>query len=658
VTAAGDRSVAAGANSGIIQTGDGANAWIVGGAHGAPPREPASVPPPPGLVGLPRPPVRHFVGRAGEMARLDRGRVAVVYGLGGVGKSELALQYASLRRDRYGPVWWFGAGGLDAGLTGLAASLQPGARFATEHDAAAWAKAWLQTHEDWLVVLDDVEDRTALEPVLGWLHRGRVIITSGRDVGWDDLADLSLRLDVLAPAASVALLTALSGQGGSAAAPDLVRELGHLPLAVRQAGAYLRQTRTSVDRYLERLRAEPAALLARDAALVRTFSLTVATVGARSPLAVRILQVMACLAPDGLPRDVLHPLAGRDEVDEALGLLASYSLVVLTPETVSVHRLLQTITAPQRRLAVDLVGEAAPAGNPQTTVGDWARWSELGPHVAALAARTPKGVPDRRLAALLSKAAVFESTQGRYQQALDHQRRALAVAGTEDTATYLNNLAYSLWALGRAVEAEPLQRQALARTEATFGPDHRVTATRLNNLATTLQTLGRPAEAEALQRRALAIAERAVGPDHPHTAAYLDNLANSLLALDRGAEAEPLYRRALAVTKATLGAGHPDTATCLINLGGCVQYLGRPAEAYPLLQRALSIAESALGADHPTTANCLHNVAHVLVDLGRAAEARPLYRRALAIIEATFGPTHPSAVTCRRNLRAARASGG
>jgi Tfp pilus assembly protein PilF len=625
MTAPGDRSAALGSNTGIVQTGDRAQAWLVNPAVTF--RPPAEVPiPPGGLGGLPKPPVRDFIGRDDEIAKLDRDGVIVVYGLAGAGKSELVLQYAAARP---GVVWWVNADAIAAGLAELAFRLHPGSSVDTQQEAASWALAWLRTHDHWLLVLDNVEDRALVEPLLGQLRRGHVIITTGRDDGWDDIADVSLHLDVLPPAASARLLTTISGQDDPATAETLARELACLPLALRQAGAYLRQTRISMDRYLRRLRAEPAALLG---AVTRTLSLTVAAV---TPLAVDILRIRSCLAPENLPRDVLYPLAEPDAVDQALGMLASYSLINLTRDSVAIHRLVQSITPPEVEKATVLLAEAAPTGNPQATVGDWPRWTLLAPHIAALAARTPPGSRDPLLAALLGRAAIFESAQGHHRQALAYQQRALDIDPGQ--VTYLNNLAYTLWALGRAAEAEELQRRALQITEATLGPGHRLTATRLNNLATTLLALDRPAEAEPLQRRAIAIAE---------TAGFLDNLASSLLAQNRTDEAEQLYRRALARTEDTLGHDHPETATCLINLGGCLQRLGHPAEAESLLRRALTITESALGPDHPTTANCLNNLAHALVQLDRPADAEPLYRRALTII----GPDHPSAAVCRRNL--------
>ncbi|GFJ76448.1 NB-ARC domain-containing protein [Phytohabitans houttuyneae] len=192
-----------------MQTGNNARAQVLSGgvSLGTPGEIPA---PPAGLVGLPKPARRVFVGRADPLDELDElvragaGVVAqAVHGLGGVGKTELALQYAHRHYDRYRVVWWVAAETpetVEAGLAQLAFRLHPGVQvIATQTEAATWAVGWLQSHDGWLLVLDNVEHRRQVEPLLGQLSRGHVLITTRRDVGWEDITDGCLRLDVLPP---------------------------------------------------------------------------------------------------------------------------------------------------------------------------------------------------------------------------------------------------------------------------------------------------------------------------------------------------------------------------------------------------------------------------------------------------------------------------
>jgi tetratricopeptide (TPR) repeat protein len=379
--------------------------------------------------------------------------------------------------------------------------------------------------------------------------------------------------------------------------------------------------------------------------------MTLTKVAEASPLAIKILAVLSCLAPGDLPRDVLHHLGeDRPRVDHALGVLASYSMITLTGTTVAVHRLVQSVVAAQQRdesalrAAMRALVETRPAGDASARPDTWPRWAALSPHINALAAACPDDVGGADLAALLGENALFDQAQGRYRAKFDAEARALRIEesvfgpGHPIVAIRLNNLSNTVVSLGFPSEAEPLQRRALAITERAAGPDHPDVAIRLNNLALTLMHLGRAAEAEPLQRRALAISEKVLGPGHPTVAIRLGNLAGSLNALGRAAEAEELGRRALEITEAELGPGHPNVAIRLANLADSLEAQGRAAESEPLRRRALEILEAALGSDHPNVAITRGNLGVCLFRLGRPAEAEPLLRSALAVAEATSVP--------------------
>jgi NB-ARC domain len=193
--ASGPRSVAASRISGTVVTGDGARIDARPPVLAAGLPRPADVSVATGLHNLPRPPASVFVGRADVLSRLERSLSAgasvvvtqAVFGLGGVGKSELALQHAHAHRHRYPLTWWITAdepGKVEAGLAALAGRVCPDvALTATTAEAAAWALTWLQTHPGWLLILDDVNDPDDVEPLLGQLHGGHILLTTRRDAG-------------------------------------------------------------------------------------------------------------------------------------------------------------------------------------------------------------------------------------------------------------------------------------------------------------------------------------------------------------------------------------------------------------------------------------------------------------------------------------------
>ncbi|MEV5734703.1 tetratricopeptide repeat protein, partial [Streptomyces sp. NPDC052292] len=571
------------------------------------------------LNNLPAPDSRVFEGRDSALASL-RGLPSTgtgivtqtVRGMGGVGKSTLVLHHAHAHlAAECGPVWWIEASTpstVIASLASLATALNPVQAALPLDEAAAWAVTWLQGRTGWLLVFDNAEEPADLQPYLGRLTTGQTLVTTRRNLPWRDVGT-PLCLDTLTPEASLRVLQEITGYVGSddAGLAELADELGHLPLALQQAGAYLAQTRISPQSYLAQLRADPAGVLATAApgdphqrTITQLWSVTLNTLHTRDPQAVELLRILAYCAPDPLPRKVLATaLPTSQSVAHALGVLAAFSLITLTDGTVAVHRLVQAVvriatpepTPPARpsgirRLlrrrpirsshpsdaTVSLLHAAMPPGSPEE-VKSWPEWQELWPHMQAVSAHRHGTKPGREMADLLGLA-------GHY-----------------------------LWARGQANEALPVMDRALQITETALGPDHPDTALRLGNLARTYSNLGRHTEALPLEERALQITEAALGHDHPTTAIRLNNLAITYNNLGRHIEALPLEERALQITETALGPDHPHTAIRLGNLARMFSDLGRHAEALPLAERALRITETALGPDHPTTALQLGNLA-------------------------------------------------
>ena len=476
------------------------------------------------------------------------------------------------------------------------------------------------------------------------------------------------------PAAAAQVLILRTGQHGAAdegAASQIAAELGFLPLALDQAAAYIVQQRISLAAYLDSLRRNPARMHAAGSdarTIARLWDLHITAIQDRSLAAARLLGVLARYAPDAIPRVMLGDTGAREDTDEALGLLASYSMITLTTETVSIHRLLQVVilalpdsTGDERHglldTALNWLNTVIPDA-PATNMAGWPLLRALVPHAETLASHFPPGDQPEALGRVQNEIALFLTSQGDYVQALSLRQSALAIAKATfgpnhpTTASALSSLAATYHRLGRPADALPLQERALAITEAALGPDHAATAILLDNLAATYRAVGRYADALPLRERAVAIIETALGPDHPETGVRLGNLAVTYLDLGRPADALPLQERALAITETALGPDHPETAVRLGNLAATYNGLGRPADALPLQERALAITETALGPDHPATATRLDNLAVIYSDLGRHADALPLERRALAITETALGPDHPDTGFRLANLAA------
>ncbi|MFC4611958.1 NB-ARC domain-containing protein [Streptomyces maoxianensis] len=320
VQASGPRAVAA-ESIGVAITGDDARVVVL------PPqavRWAQEVSAPPGAGNLPGSASGVFVGRGGELERLREllareGEAAVIqpqaqmrtqaiHGLGGIGKSALALHYAHERRRGYTLVWWITAESTEqivTGLAGLAVRLCPQwAATVGVEERAAWAILWLQWHPGWLLVFDNVEDPNDLRHYLGALPDGHHLVTSRRATGWHNIAP-TMALGLLDPGPSADLLCALALGPGLSPDPEqrrqaeaLARELGYLPLALEQVGAYLFQTGTDLGTYRELLgRVLDTAADGIDPArtIARIWDHTFTAIEGRDPLAVTLLHTMAWL---------------------------------------------------------------------------------------------------------------------------------------------------------------------------------------------------------------------------------------------------------------------------------------------------------------------------------------------------------------------------
>lgn len=682
--ATGPRSGAVRVNTGIVQTGDQARA-IQGVTVSL--GRPQDVPvPTPRLVQLPKPPVKTFVGREDDLRQLSalvaQGTGVVlqsqaVHGLGGVGKSELALQYAHWHQDAYTLVWWMTAdspAAIESGLAELTYRLHPDSQVsATAQEAARWAVGWLQAHPGWLLVLDAVEQRGDVERLLGQLSGGHVLITSRRDVGWETITDGCLRLDVLDPKAAIELLLTLSGQHDEQAAAVLAGELGCLPLALQQAGAYLRQSRMDMTTYLRELRRDPAGTLQRVAAgdaaeraVARVWSVTLARIAEEDATAVELLNLLSWLASDDLPRDVLYGLpADQSAVDRALGVLGSYNMIDLTSKRVAVHRLVQAVirsgtiadgsaVAIQDRI-IDLLADAVP-DDPVHNVGGWKRWGELLPHIEALGRHVSADHRNTTMLYLQHQAATYRLQQGHTSAAITEYERLLVdyerVLGKDhpNTLTTRANLAHAYLRAGQVDKAIVEFELLLADARRVLGEDHPDTLATRGNLARAYREAGRVDKAIKEFEQLLADHRRVLDEDHQNTLVTRANLAYAYLEAGRVDEAIAECKRLLVDQERVLTADHPLALTTRADLAYSYREAGRFDEAISEFKRVLADRRRVLGEEHPNTLATRGNIARCYREAGRFDEAIADYKSVIADARRVLGDDHPDTLALRGSL--------
>jgi Tfp pilus assembly protein PilF len=639
----------------------------------------------------PRNPV--FTGREDMLAEIERqlagGAVAVVAvrGLGGMGKSQVALEYAHRMRgmSRYQVTGWVRADSAVTAAEDLAA-LAPLLGLSADGPAgevAASVVAALGSRRHWLVVFDNAQVPGDLAGMLP-AGAGHVLITS-RNRAWSGVAS-QLDLEAFSRAESVAFLCRRSGRPEPEAAGQLAAELGDLPLALAQAAAYIDARAVTIGGYLALYRDPVLARRLRDegldageypASVARTWLLTIGQLSEDRPAAVELLRLCAFLSPDEIDLDVLAAgaaeatgglaaaLGDRLERTETAGALARASLLTVTAEgRVRVHRLVQVVTRDQldedllaawSGRVLDLVTAVFPA-KPQDH-RSWPVCASMASHAEAIAAHAARY---RNLAGksarLLGRLGAYLCASAQSRTALEVLERALAMEeaadgpGHPEVAVILNNLGIAQWELGDLPAARASMERALAIGEAAYGPGHPKLAFALNNLGEILGELGEVAAARASVERALAIDEATYGPGHPEVASTLNTLGTVQRRLGELAAARATLEHALAIEEAAYGPDHTEVADILSNLGTVQRELGELPAARASAERALAIKQAAYGPDHPEVASILNHLGAVQRELGEMAAARATLERALAIKQAAYGPHHPEVADIRSNL--------
>jgi hypothetical protein len=540
-----------------------------------------------------------LAGREDLLAELDarlghRGQagpaVVALCGLGGAGKTSVAVEHAYRQLPGAGVVWQFAAeepAALTAGFGELAARLGagdgPGAG-----DPVAVVHGWLARRADWLLIFDNVPGPAEIRGLLPPAGGGRVVITS-QYPHWP--GGHALEVPVLDRAAAAAFLLARTGAGRTEqeAAGVLAAELGGLPLALEQAAAYMQAAGRGIGEYLALFRARRAELLGRgdpagyDKRVTTTWALAFAELGQVGPAA-GLLRLAACCAAEDIPLPLLlrprPPLTAEfgaevapllvplldDELarDDAVAALRRYSLISAPHDgLVSVHRLVQEITMAQLpedlaaawRQAVATVIDAALPGDPE----DPAAWSAF--------------------AALLPHA----------QAALDP-----ASASMDNSARYLG-------VSGNYAAASVLQRRVFQARGTGLGVEHPDTLTARADLAYWTGLAGDAAAARYQMAALVPVRERVLGAEHPDTLAARANLARWTGAAGDAAAARDQYAALLPVRERVLGAEHPDTLTARANLASWTGLAGDAAAARDLYAALLPVRERVSGAEHSET---------------------------------------------------------
>jgi tetratricopeptide (TPR) repeat protein len=628
----------------------------------------------------------HFTGREELLAQLEGqlGGVAVVvavHGLGGVGKTQLVLEYAHRHANQYELIWWVAAESRLLATTGLA-EFAPRLGLPAQTDQAEQATAVLAelaSRNHWLLIFDNAEDPADLEGLWPAGGGGRVLVTS-RNPAWGGHA-AKLPINVLAEQEATAFLLARTGNSDQQAAKALAKELRGLPLALEQAAAYLEETGLELGEYLARYRRYHAKLLARGrptrypATVATTWQLNLEQL-AGNPAAVGLLRLCAFLAPEAIPFSLLaaDPQLLPDELketvqdelilDQAFAALYRFSLLGRDHDGLRLHRLVGEVVRAAldhnderawATAAVSLVGAGFPADLEE--LANWSECARLLPHALTATERAERlEVAEEQTAELLNDIGRYLRRRAEFPAAREAHERGLRLAeatyGPNDpeVASHVNNLGMVLHLLGDLGGAKSHFERAIRIGEAAYDPDHPTVAIRVNNLGRVLRELGDLEGAHTNFKRALKIFEAVDGPNHPNVATSINNLGFVMQEQGDLDGAKGYFERALAIDEATYGPNHPEVAIDVNNLGGVLRDLGDLDGAKGYFERALAIDEATYGPNHPNVASIVNNLGGLLQQQGDLDGAKAHMERALRIDEATYGSAHPEVAIDVNNL--------
>ncbi|WP_203726435.1 FxSxx-COOH system tetratricopeptide repeat protein [Paractinoplanes durhamensis] len=625
-----------------------------------------------------------FTGRERQLAGLrerlcsgERALVQALHGIGGVGKTELAVEYAHLFGNEYDLIWWIPAEqpeliGDHLAALAVKAGLAPADR-ATPAAVEA-VRAHLRGRPRWLLIFDNAEHRDDTAP---WLPDGpgHLIITS-RNPLWTGVAQ-PIDMDVFTRAESTALLqTNLPGLGDHDA-QRLAVALGDLPLAIGQAADMLAETRVHVDAYLAELRTHATDLLrgGRPPAgypLPLAAAVTVAAqkLAADDPAAGRLLTLCAHLGPEPIPTDLFTARPGllpKSLAETAwrpvafariVAQLGRYGLARLTETGPLLHRLTQAVLRdvdPDPAGSRSTVDELLIAAKPKdpTTPAWWPRWTQLLPHILAADPAATDSV-DLRLTADAAVWHLMARGDARTALPLAEQLHAAWTSrhGPDDDTTLAagDTVSEGNRKFGRYLQARAADEDTLRRRRRLGGDDDPLTLNAAFNLALDLRLLGEYEQARELDEDTLERRRRVLGDNHPNTLRSASYLAMDLRGLGEYERARELDEDTLDRQRRVQGDDHPFTLHSADNLAGDLRGLGEHERARKLSEDNLARRRRVLGDDHPDTLTSAGNLAIVLHHLGDREGAIRLTEDILARRRRVLGEDHPHTFISANNL--------
>ncbi|KAH8593045.1 kinesin light chain 1 [Bisporella sp. PMI_857] len=664
---------------------------------------------------LPFPRNELFVGRENQLQSLEQfllfsntHRRITIYGLGGCGKSALALEFAyrALAKHAKRLVFWVPAISQDSfelAYREIGIRLRIPGITNNNADIRKLVKDTLNLNSlgDWLMIVDNADDPGVLlsttnsDPMSARLsdclphsNKGTILFTTrSRKAAGDLTQSCVLELNDMSKAEARQLLAQRIIKqallNNELVVDELLKILTFLPLAIVQAAAFINNNDISISGYISLFRQtgsetelfsehfeDPSRYREMDSTIAKTWHISFDQIRKQDWLAAEYLSFIACIDRINIPQSLLPPGSSLVQEAKALGTLTGYAFIVERQQAVQeldrerffdMHRLVHIASvcwldvhnerATWAGIAAARLEELVPHGGHEKKE-IWTTYLSHAIHVAGLNG----AVDEIAKASLLHRVGQCQASLGQYSAAEITHRQVLSLKekrlGKEHKQTLIsmNAVGVVLGNQGRYGEAESMHRQTLSRGEKVLGPEHPDTLTSVSNFAEVMEGQGKYKEAESINRQTLARREKVLGPEHPDTLTSISNLAGVLERQGKYKEAESINRQTLARSEKVLGPEHPSTLTSMNNLALVLGHQGKYEEAESVNRQTLARSEKVLGHEHPSTLKSMNNLALVLGRQGKYKEAEPMHRQTLAWREKVLGPEHPDTLTSMNNL--------
>jgi len=621
-------------------------------------------------------------------------RVAL-HGLGGVGKTQLALEYVYTHKALHDRVYWISGVDQASLLSGYEeigkrVGCIDNNRDTTPSDRAKSVLAWLNKEDGWLLVIDNVDDSTVIDGYLPERSPRQLTLLTTRNPNSDEFAAEALEVEVLEKDDAVDLLSVRSGaellenEQIRPEAEEIVREVGCLPLAIEQAAAYIREVSKDIFKFLPSYRKnrkhhhnrKPKGNWKYGESIASTWHLSFEQVKQNNKGASKLLQLLAFLNPDGIYTDFLE--AGNEglEIDlqevirdpdlfhEALFELERFSLIRRRQrngtQRVTIHRLVQSVIiddmdqSEQESMMVQAIRLGISAFPDATQLDSNPNSLELSRRyrsqvMACLGPRQPQSGVDAwhflsvRVAAFLYFDGYYEDCAKLASKTVDASKIYRGPDHT-DTLQSMHNLASTFIKLARGDDAIKMFQETLAVRTRVLGPEHPETLRTMYGLGCAFTDLAHPMEATKWHTESLAVRRRLLGNEHPETLQSINGLALAYWRLGEYHTAAALHEEALVLGQQIQGLGHTDTLSSMNGLGWAKWRLGEYQQAARLFQDALNLRKTFQKDDHPDRLFSMDGLAWSYWRLGEYQKATSVFQEILEINKRMpLGLEHPDA---------------